>query len=95
MTSHVARLYALSAALLLFVLAWVAVSAWASSAPAVATSSDPRVTALKARERALVEKAARARVLLAGAASATPDVVPPVPRVQIASAPPVTVTRSS
>jgi hypothetical protein len=52
MTSHVARLYALALALLVFFLTWTTVAArpWAHSARRLA---DPQVTALAAREQRL------------------------------------------
>ena len=48
MTSHVARLYALALALLIFFLTWTAVAArpWAAT-----SRSDPRLVALAAREQ--------------------------------------------
>ena len=50
MTSHVARLYALAAALLVFFVAWAAIAAhpWNNR-----SAADPRYTALKAREQRL------------------------------------------
>ena len=52
MTSHVARLYSLAAAVLVFFVAWAAIAAhpW-SARPAAA--QDPRYAALKAREQRL------------------------------------------
>ena len=52
MTSHVARLYSIAIALFVFFLTWSAVGArpWASSA---GSQSDPRLTALAAREQRL------------------------------------------
>ena len=52
MTSHVARLYAFALGLFVFFLTWAAVGArpWAASSSA---QSDPRLTALAAREQRL------------------------------------------
>src|SRR6186997_2355077 len=52
MTSHVARLYALVAAVLVFFVAWAAVAArpWRTTSSA---SSDPRLAALQLREQRL------------------------------------------
>jgi hypothetical protein len=102
MTSHAARLYALAAAILVFFLSWAAVAArpWANET-AAAAGPDPRVAALQDRERALQDKAQLARRLLARQSAAASAAVAPVPAVtqappvQVASPPPVTVTRSS
>jgi hypothetical protein len=62
MTSHVARLYALVAAVLVFFVAWAAIAAhpWQSKA----ASSDPRLAALQLREQRLrAESLAVKRIL--------------------------------
>ena len=57
MTNHVARLYALALALVVFFVTWAAVAAqpWATAKP------DPRVTALAAREQKLRREATLVR----------------------------------
>jgi len=50
MTSHVARLYALAAGILVFFVAWAAVAAHPWAAPSAA-AQDPRLTALQLREQ--------------------------------------------
>jgi hypothetical protein len=99
MTSHVARLYAVALALLIFFLTWAAVAArpWAST-----STSDPRLVALAAREqRVRAESLAvrkivqhrwavyrtRLRAQRAAAAAAPP--------VRIVNLPPLTITRTS
>jgi hypothetical protein len=54
MTSHVARLYALAAGILVFFVAWAAIAAhpWQTHAAATVTQ-DPRFAALKLREQRL------------------------------------------
>jgi hypothetical protein len=63
MTSHVARLYAFAAAILVFLLTWVAVAAhpWQ---PAGADAKDPRLAALVAREHRLRLEEARVRQIV-------------------------------
>lgn len=102
MTSHVARLYALAVALLVFFLSWAAVAArpWAPT-----TSADPRLAALAAREQRVRQESvavrrivqqrwavyrARLRTQRAQAAAAAA-----APAVRVVSLPPLTVTRSS
>jgi hypothetical protein len=63
MTSHVARLYSLAAAILVFFVAWAAIAAhpWNSHPTAV---RDPRYAALKVREQRLrAESVAVKRIL--------------------------------
>ena len=54
MTNHVARLYALATALIVFFAVWLAVAThpWAQASPSVA-ASDPQIVRLQARERHL------------------------------------------
>jgi hypothetical protein len=63
MTSHVARLYSLAAAILVFFVAWAAIAAhpWNNHS---AAAQDPRYGALKAREQRLrVESLAVKRIV--------------------------------
>lgn len=55
MTSHVARLYALVGAVLVFFVAWAAVAAhpWQTQASATSTTRDPRLAALQVRQQRL------------------------------------------
>jgi hypothetical protein len=53
MTNHVARLYAFAAAILVFVLTWVAVAAHPWQQTARADAQDSRLAALRAREHRL------------------------------------------
>jgi hypothetical protein len=99
MTSHVARLYALALALLVFFLTWAAVAArpWVT-----ASRPDPRLTALAAREQRLRQESVAVRRIVqhrwavyrtklhaqrAAAAAA--------PSVRVVNLPPLTITRSS
>jgi hypothetical protein len=99
MTSHVARLYALALALLIFFLSWAAVAArpWAATG-----TSDPRLVALAAREqrvraeslavRRIVQRRwavyrTKLRAQRAAAAAA--------PSVRVVNLPPLTITRTS
>ncbi|MGZ8694289.1 MAG: hypothetical protein ACXWYS_02490 [Gaiellaceae bacterium] len=109
MTSHVARLYALAVALLVFFLTWAAIAA----RPLVgATTTDPRVAALVAREqrlrhesiavrRLVQQRWAVYRVHLRGrqaqiaAAHQRAQAAAPAPPVRIVNLPPLTVTRTS
>lgn len=63
MTSHVARLYSIAIALFVFFLTWAAVGArpWATSGGA---QSDPRLTALAAREQRLRHESAAVQKLV-------------------------------
>ena len=99
MTSHVARLYALALALLIFFVTWAAVAArpWATTG-----ASDPRLAALAARQqRVQAESIAVRRIVQhrwavyrtklraqrAAAAAA--------PSVRVVNLPPITITRTS
>ncbi len=53
MTSHVARLYALVAAVLVFFVAWAAIAAHPWRTKTSAATADPRVAALQLREQRL------------------------------------------
>jgi hypothetical protein len=97
MTDHVARLYALAVAILVFLVAWTAVAArpWGSASTA---TPDPRVQALivkqqRVRAEALaVQRVLAARRQQAALASTTP---PPAPSVRVVTLPPLTITRTS
>jgi|KBSMisStandDraft_5_1062788.scaffolds.fasta_scaffold60051_3 hypothetical protein len=97
MTDHVARLYALAVAVLVFLVAWAAVAdrPWASASTA---TPDPRVQALivkqqRVRTEALaVQRVLAARRQQAALASTTP---PPAPSVRVVTLPPLTITRTS
>lgn len=93
MTSHVVRLYAAALALLGFFVAWAAIAAhpWRSAAPATA---DPRLAALRARERALRQDAVLLQRLAARGAGASAS-AQVAPAVKVASLPPLTITRTS
>jgi hypothetical protein len=99
MTSHVARLYALALALVVFFLTWAAVAAhpWAA-----ASAGDRRLAALAAREQRIRQESVAVRRIVqhrwavyrtklhaqrAAAAAA--------PAVRIVNLPPLTMTRSS
>jgi len=99
MTSHVARLYALALALLIFFLTWTAVAArpWAAT-----STSDPRLVALAAREQRVRAESLAVRKIVqhrwavyrtklraqrAAAAAA--------PSVRVVTLPPLTITRTS
>jgi hypothetical protein len=100
MTSHVARLYALALALLVFFMTWAAVAAkpWARSA----TTPDPRLAALAAREQRLRQESVAVRRIVQHrwavyrtkqharqVAAAAP------PAVRVVNLPPLTITRTS
>jgi hypothetical protein len=109
MPSHVGRVYAVAAALLLFFLAWSAIAArpWARAA------ADPRLARLSAREHQLrregvlvqrivrqrwtlyrVRLAARRRAIAAAQAS-TRRLAAAAPTVRVVNLPPLTITRTS
>lgn len=108
MTNHVAKLYAVALALVVFFVTWAGVAArpWATEA------EDPRLVALERRElrlrreRARVQRVLRQRVAayqvrlnarqreIAAARAAAPAPVA-APSVGVVSLPPVTATRSS
>jgi hypothetical protein len=110
MTSHVGRLYALAAALLVFFVIWASIAAqpWAG-----ATSADPRVAALTAREQRLRQESIAVRRLvqhrwavyrvqlrarqaqIAAAHRAQAAAVAAPPPVRVVNLPPLTVTRTS
>jgi hypothetical protein len=102
MTSHVARLYTASASIVVFFLAWVVVAA----KPWVTAPSDPRVTALAAREQRVQAESAAVQQLVNARWSAyrrelalrqqrAPAATAAPPPVRIVTLPPATVTRSS
>ena len=101
MTSHVARLYALALALLVFFLTWAAVAArpWATAA---ASRPDPRLAALAAREQRLRhESVAVQRIVQHRWAvyrmklHAQRVAAAAAPQVRVVNLPPLTITRSS
>jgi hypothetical protein len=59
MTSHLARLYALAGAVLVFFVTWVSVAAHPWQQTPRAEVADPRITALNVREKQLRAKSAR------------------------------------
>jgi hypothetical protein len=97
MTDHVARLYALAVAILVFLVAWAAVAArpWATSSQATA---DPRVQALIVKQERVRREALTVRRALANRRAAAPASTAPAlaqPSVRIVTLPPLTVTRTS
>ena len=106
MTSHVGRLYAAAAALLVFFVLWAAIAArpWQSKS----ATADPRLAALVKREQQLrreavlvqriVDRRAAAyrsaltqrRTLLASAETTAPS-----PSVRVVTLPPLTITKTS
>jgi hypothetical protein len=102
MTSHVARLYTASVAIVVFFLAWVGVAAnpWGS------TAGDPQLAALAAREQEVrAESLAVQRIVNARWAAYRSELArrhaldaaqaAPPPPVRVVTLPPVTITRSS
>ncbi len=108
MTSHVARLYALVAAVLAFFLAWAGVVAhpWAAK-PAAA--QDPRLVALTARQQRIQAESVRAQKIVAlrwavyrralasrnKAAANPPSVAVTAPAARVVTLPPLVVTKVS
>ena len=91
------RASALTAALAIFALTWLAVGVrpWQAEAKAL---PDPRLPALLAREGRLCQEAEdvrQARLAAAAAASAPTIVAVSAPSVSVVSLPPVTQTRTS
>jgi hypothetical protein len=111
MTSHVARLYALGVALLIFFLTWAAIAArpWVNTT----TKADPRVAALAAREQRLRQESIAVRRLVqhrwrvyrvqlrarqaqnTAAHRAQAVAAAAPPPVRVVTLPPLTVTRTS
>ena len=102
MTDHVARLYALALALVVFFVTWAAVAAhpWATAKP------DPRVAALAAREQKLRREAtlvrrvvgrrlADYRVALDRRQAEIAVAQAAAPPVRIVNLPPLVITRTS
>ena len=100
MTDHVARLYAASAAIVVFFVAWAGIAArpWATPAP------DPQVAALTQRQARLQRDAELVRLLAARRAAANRAArvaaraaaqAAPAPTVRIVHLPPLTTTRTS
>jgi hypothetical protein len=102
MTSHVARLYALALALLVFFLTWAAVAAhpWATTS---SVSADPRLAALAAREQRVQRESVAVRRIvdhrwavyrskLQARRHALAAAPPPV---RVVTLPPLTITRTS
>jgi hypothetical protein len=88
MTSHVARLYALSGAILAFFLAWAGIAAhpWTKQASATASPT---------RSLAAYEQRLRRDAVLVGRLSTQPAAAAPTPSVRIVTLPPLTTTRTS
>jgi hypothetical protein len=98
MTDHVARIYALAIAVLVFFVAWAAVAArpWASSA--APATPDPRVQALIVKQQRVRAEALTVRRVLAARrqqAAAPASTPTPVPSVRVITLPPLTITRTS
>ena len=107
MTSQIGRLYALALALVVFFLTWTVIAA----RPWVASTTDPRLTALATREQRLrVESVAVQRIVKHRwavyrtqlqrrqtqiATARRAQASAPPPSVRIVSLPPLTVTRTS
>ena len=107
MTSHVGRLYALVASVLLFFVLWAAIAAhpWQSK---VATTSDPRLAALAQREQnlrreaTLVQRIVAQRSAAYGSALAqrrtqlaSTTTLVSSPSVRVVTLPPLTITKTS
>jgi hypothetical protein len=96
MTDHVARLYVLALAVLVFFVAWAAVAArpWAATTPAA--TADPRIEALIVKQqRVRAEALAVRRVLAARKQQAARTSSAPAPSVRVVTLPPLTITRTS
>jgi hypothetical protein len=100
MTDHAARLYALAAAVLVFFVAWVAVTArpWVNASASAATT-DARVQALVVRQQRVQAEALAVRRVLAARKKAAPlasaAAPAPQPTVRVVTLPPLTITRTS
>jgi hypothetical protein len=97
MTDHVARLYALAVAILVFFIAWTAVAArpWATTSTA---TPDPRVQALIVKQQRVRAEALAVRHVLAARrqlAAVASTTAPPAPSVRVVTLPPLTITRTS
>jgi hypothetical protein len=99
MTSHVARLYALALALLIFFVTWAAVAArpWAAT-----STSDPRLVALAAREQRVRAESLAVRKIVQHRWAvyrtklrAQREAAAAAPSVRIVNLPPLTITRTS
>jgi hypothetical protein len=92
MTSHVARLYAAAAAMLVFFLSWATVAArpWVDEPSAAASRTDPSLGVPPERAQALMQKLELARDLVGREA-----VEASLPAVRVVETAPVTVTSSS
>jgi hypothetical protein len=98
MTDHVARLYALAVAVLVFFVAWAAVAARPWTTAASTATPDPRVQALIVKQqRVRAEALAVRRVLAARSkqAALTSPTPAPAPSVRVVTLPPLTITRTS
>lgn len=97
MTSHVVRLYAAAAAIVVFFLTWAGIAArpWAA-----APQQDPRLAAVGTleqrlqRDAALVQQVVDARAALARA-KASAAAPAPAPAVRVVTLPPIVTTRTS
>ena len=98
MTEHVARLYALAVAVLVFFVAWAAVAARPWATTTTAAGPDPRVQALIVKQQRVQAEALAVRRVLAARrqqvtlASTTPA---QAPSVRVVTLPPLTITRTS
>jgi hypothetical protein len=97
MTDHVARLYALAVAVLVFFVAWAAVAAKPWATTSTAAGQDPRIRALIVKQqRVRAEALAVRRVLAARRQRGAPtSAAPTAPSVRVVTLPPLTITRTS
>ena len=87
MTDHVARLYALALAVVVFFVSWAAIAA----RPWQRAAADPRLALLAQRDAQLEREAALVRRVVAAQHRRTAA----APAVRIVNLPPLTITRTS
>jgi hypothetical protein len=98
MTDHVARLYALAVAILVFFVLWAAVAARPGATTTSAATPDLRVQALIVKQQRLRAEALAVRRVLAARqrqAALASTTTPPAPSVRVVTLPPLTITRTS
>jgi hypothetical protein len=96
MTDHVARLYAVAVAVLVFFVAWAGVAARPWATKTSEATPDPRVQALIVKQqRVRAEALAVQRVLAVRRQQAAHASTPPPPSVRVVTLPPLTITRTS
>jgi hypothetical protein len=95
MTDHVARLYVLAVAVLIFFVAWAAVAArpWAPTTSAAAP--DPRIQALIVKQQRVRAEALAVQRVLAARRQQAARTSAPAPSVRVVTLPPLTITRTS